>query len=131
MFALFFCHMERIKPADKEHIRVIDRSIVKRAGLEVSDDKRGKAIIIVIIDDREMVLHSIPVVGVKTGASQVQAVSGLLDLFGTGRLSGNRSDILAKEHGVYAEDPVSDGIFDTIPFNLRIHYLVVIILRLF
>ena len=131
MLALLLCHVERIKPADKQHIRIVYSRIVQGTCLEISNDKRGKTVVIVIIDDGKMMLHAVPVVRVKTRAAQIETVSGLLHFFGTGRLSGHSAHIFTEEHSVNTEDPVADGVPDTFSLDHCIHYLVIIILRLF
>ena len=69
--SLLFCHVKGVKFADQQHIRVIYSRLMERPRLQVCDDEGCEAVIVVVIYDRKMMLHAVPVVRIEAGASQV------------------------------------------------------------
>ena len=78
-----------------------------------------------------MMLHAVPVLRIEACASQIETVGCLLDLLGTGGLAGNGANIFTEKHGVDAQDPVADRVPHALSLNLRVHYLIIIVLGFF
>ena len=81
MFSLFSGHMQGVQPAYKKHITTVYGSITQRACSEISYDKSCEAVIVVLIEDRKMVLHTIPVQRVKPHAAGIVPVRCGFHLF--------------------------------------------------
>ena len=68
------CRVKEKTEDENGEIKVLTEDGGEIIFVQVGDDQRGKAIVIVFVNYREMMLHAIPVPRVKTGLTHIEAV---------------------------------------------------------
>ena len=68
--------------------------------------------------------------GVKARTAEIQPVGGLFDVLLNGDLPGHSPELIAKEHGIVAEYPVSHRIFRSARFGHGVHDRIIILFGL-
>ncbi len=128
VFSLGFAHDERIDSAYKEHVSSLKGTLVQRSRTKVGNNQSSKTIIIILVDDRKMMIHPVPVPGIKAHSPDIKAVGCNLDILDGGKLTGNCADIVAEKHGIGTKDLVAYSILLSVALDHRVHYPIVIVL---